>query len=488
MLSLTPNAGGDGSLTYKRDRAWGACGPCWRHLHLVGTKSDNSKVNILSEPYNLDNPDNRIAVGADVAFTTTDYISEFTIADYLSIEAFETTGKKVDMMTCGVTDVNQTCYSVESAFTHLSVDKAELTDRWVAETKACVCADGTPDVGDDCSADAEHECASCDAGYHLTGTAGAQTCVANVCVCLNGSPDFKPDCAVDGATECASCNAGYHPDGTAGAQTCEANTCVCTSTGSNYNAGAAITAAATGTDCTTDGGDICVSSGPACTCTNGTPDVGNDCSAEGEHECASCDAGYHLDGTAGAQTCEANTCVCPGGTPDAGADCAVDGATECASCNAGYRLDGTAGTQTCAANTCVCTPAGSNYDGGAADITAAATGADCTADGDDICVSSGCSTDINGDNFIWPTLADITAFYDVYYLPCQALHASLRSTAPVCTTLAGCASGTTDINGDNFMWPTLADITAFYDVYYLPCQALHASLRSTAPVCTTLNT
>ena len=104
-----------------------------------------------------------------------------------------------------------------------------------------------------------------------------------------------------------------------------------------------------------------------CTCENGDGATGADCPTHGDAVCASCAAGFHLDGTA----CVANQCTCANGIGTSGTDCPTHDTAKCASCASGYYLDGTA----CTENQCTC-----------ADGTGA-TGADCPADGDAVCAS-----------------------------------------------------------------------------------------------------
>merc|ERR1719499_2898236 len=52
---------------------------------------------------------------------------------------------------------------------------------------------------------------------------------------------------------------------------------------------------------------VCVQSAVnQCTCENGTGSSGGDCPSDGDAKCASCDAGYHLNGDA----CSVNQCSC----------------------------------------------------------------------------------------------------------------------------------------------------------------------------------
>lgn len=67
------------------------------------------------------------------------------------------------------------------------------------------------------------------------------------------------------------------------------------------------------------------------------------CATDGQHDCASCAAGYRMSANAavGSQTCLANVCACPNGTPTvaggSGATlCVAHGDGDCSGCSAGY--------------------------------------------------------------------------------------------------------------------------------------------------------
>ena len=69
--------------------------------------------------------------------------------------------------------------------------------------------------------------------------------------------------------------------------------------------------------------------------------------SDGDGICASCNAGFTLNGN----PCQAITCTCTSGTAATEASCTSEGENICASCNAGFTLYGKAGQD----NTC--TPA-----------------------------------------------------------------------------------------------------------------------------------
>ena len=168
----------------------------------------------------------------------------------------------------------------------------------------------------------------------------------STCVCPNGTPSSDPAvCTTAGSTACATCDTGFHVDGN---HTCQQNTCTCTNG-----------TPATGTACTTNNTNICATcnvgytpnSGQCvattCTCSNGIPAIGSQCVTSGE-KCTACSTGYHPVG----DSCVANTCTCTNGpTAATGANCTANGADICAgSCNPGFTLSGT----TCSPNLCTC--------------------------------------------------------------------------------------------------------------------------------------
>ena len=85
-----------------------------------------------------------------------------------------------------------------------------------------------------------------------------------------------------------------------------------------------------------------------CSCPNGTPATGAACTTKNPVKCASCKAGYTLNGT----TCTPNTCTCSNGTPATGAACTKNKAVKCASCATGFHAVG---------DRCVANPQCSSY-------------------------------------------------------------------------------------------------------------------------------
>ena len=158
----------------------------------------------------------------------------------------------------------------------------------------CNCAHGTATIAtgsgpERCSVDGQHDCSRCDAGYHLSVDAAANTastCDANECICAHGAQSVATGsggflCAADSQHDCSSCDEGYHLSVVAAANTastCDANACSCTR----------------GTQ------SLATGSGPTL------------CSVDGQHDCSSCDAGFQLSAPAEANS--ASICVTDAGT------------------------------------------------------------------------------------------------------------------------------------------------------------------------------
>lgn len=91
------------------------------------------------------------------------------------------------------------------------------------------------------------------------------------------------------------------------------------------------------TDCTScDAGFMPTKACPAsniCSCENGSPAIGVECTTDNAHLCGSCKVGYTLtiDGK-----CKANTCTCKDGLAATGSACVIDGSEICASCSNGH--------------------------------------------------------------------------------------------------------------------------------------------------------
>ena len=72
----------------------------------------------------------------------------------------------------------------------------------------CICDNGVPNTGEDCSdgdENARTACDSCNPGFH--NEAGA--CVANVCTCTNGNGTTGEECSDHSIEFCDSCDNGF---------------------------------------------------------------------------------------------------------------------------------------------------------------------------------------------------------------------------------------------------------------------------------------
>ena len=73
--------------------------------------------------------------------------------------------------------------------------------------------------------------------------------------------------------------------------------------------------------------------GLMCSCQNGYPLTGCECSSNGAEECSSCFRGYYKE----ANMCKINKCPCENGVAaQDGMDCPVNEVSQCVSCNKGY--------------------------------------------------------------------------------------------------------------------------------------------------------
>ena len=141
----------------------------------------------------------------------------------------------------------------------------------------------------------------CNTGFHFA----TDHCEQNVCTCQNGEPKTGIDCVAHGKEDCSStgCNKGFHFD----SDLCEEN---------------------------------------RCTCYNGEPNIGIDCIDHGWEDCnpSGCNSGYHFRFFSywGIQEnkgdCEQNFCTCQNGEPQIGINCTTHGKEDCisSSCNRGF--------------------------------------------------------------------------------------------------------------------------------------------------------
>ena len=102
----------------------------------------------------------------------------------------------------------------------------------------CTCEHGTETVNHNCEDNGSEDCVSCASFYHQETRPSVtsrwygssshyfsikEVCVPNVCTCENGTPVGDGQCAVHDEEKCASCNAGYRLSGSL----CVINVCIC---------------------------------------------------------------------------------------------------------------------------------------------------------------------------------------------------------------------------------------------------------------------
>ena len=235
-------------------------------------------------------------------------------------------------------------------------------------------------------------CCSCDTGYSQlpNGTCVLEADISNTCVCSNGTPATGDDCTTNEANICASCNSGYEKNlsnecvstdvdvafDSSVYQLCDGQTAnvtwngyhnICEQNKTNYETPPATNDVCTwgnervafqnsGTVLAID--DIAAQPGhtryficskhPAskftvvcnniCTCTNGNAASGTACTSNGTEICESCDIGYEqhnntcvlttstpssniCDSCRADQQCLKDVCTCPTGLYDDGVRC-----------------------------------------------------------------------------------------------------------------------------------------------------------------------
>ena len=211
---------------------------------------------------------------------------------------------------------------------------------------SCVCENGQPNQSK-CLVDNSNNCQSCDLGYHQTKINSNQYCEANNCDCENGQGATGINCPINGAEICASCDEFYSLKTINSNKICQKNNCVCTNGYPSKN-------------CVIDNQERCkkcedgfvldstsLTCYKPCECENGivssNPDP-NHC------ECESCDTGYHLN--AKSKKCKQNICSCENGFPKQGVDCTVNNANQCRLCDTLYGLD--SNTDQCLLISCIC--------------------------------------------------------------------------------------------------------------------------------------
>ena len=117
LLGLEKGSGVN-TFHYTRDSDWGTCGPCWKHLHLVGTEGDDR---VSLKIINLDYGANKTSIGHRIDIDVSNY------GNFDSIEAFETKGRREGTLECASAD--DTCYSYEAAIT-AGLEPDGSSDKW----------------------------------------------------------------------------------------------------------------------------------------------------------------------------------------------------------------------------------------------------------------------------------------------------------------------------------------------------------------------
>ena len=190
LLGLSPHkTKTTNTFQYTRTPNWGTCGPCWKHLHLVGYDG-TTHIPLLKTPLNLDDPDDPKTVQFPI--DTTLFIDDFDRSNYDSIQAIETKGKQEGTTTCNITNVNQTCYSHEAAYAAGKVVSGSSNDTWAK--KDCVA-----------TTNSNHTQTFDGNFYCINGTIDGNTGDGCKCNCNDGW----------GGTHCTvtGCTFDYYPDG-----------------------------------------------------------------------------------------------------------------------------------------------------------------------------------------------------------------------------------------------------------------------------------
>ena len=184
-----------------------------------------------------------------------------------------------------------------------------------ATTNTCTCANGVAATGTACTTDYGYICASCYSGYALIGS--------------------KCDLPVADTTSTITSTSGMGEDEESSSRNGNETTSTTTST----------TDSGSGED-----SDEFMAP-PQCVCENGVAVEGFDCAVDSANNCKSCDTGYSLIKKYSvyfglrvqtASTCEfeppARTCTCSNGVPATGANCTSNNAEICESCDADFLL------------------------------------------------------------------------------------------------------------------------------------------------------
>ena len=196
---------------------------------------------------------------------------------------------------------------------------------------------------------------SCEAGYHIEGEEGSQTCVANAYACTNGTAVTTGSPTEHNAQNCSECDDGYHTEGRGGFPNLRRQYLslvrmetrlwrarpaahITPKTALQMNVTMAITSEGE------EGSQTCAAN--EYSCPHGGRPVSNDMRPS-MHEAISCSAcdttkGYrlkHISGDSGPQTCVANAYSCPFGTAVTTGRPVTHETVNCSECTtAGYEL------------------------------------------------------------------------------------------------------------------------------------------------------
>jgi hypothetical protein len=189
----------------------------------------------------------------------------------------------------------------------------------------CTCSNGTPETGAKCTPKGAAICSTCANDYTLSDKKCVPVAGKKPCTCTNGTAATGAECTSDNGHICKTCNAKYKMD-------TSSKRCVTDTPSPPPTAGG----------------------GKTCTCSNGTAATGTDCTPPGTEICSDCNDGYDLGyqkGTGFGNGKDSDKCVklckCGGGYPAKGSECPKKGQQKCVKnsnterkCKKGFTLDG----------------------------------------------------------------------------------------------------------------------------------------------------
>ena len=234
----------------------------------------------------------------------------------------------------------------------------------VCAQNICSCSNGIAATGSFCTFHTSNVCVSCSTGYYKDGDLCAKCrqscgtgfietmacsqfsnriCSHNVCICINGIAATGTDCRTNGAQICTTCSGGYYKNGNR-----------CTSCRSTCKNGFRETA-----PCSSSSNRVCTQN--VCSCSNGIAATLAACTANTQNICASCLNGFYRNGNScvicrsacGTGTretttcsssydrmCQQNICQCSNGIKGKGTECMSHNANICTECDNGFYLAG----------------------------------------------------------------------------------------------------------------------------------------------------